>query len=188
MLKLLAPYIAVVVFWCLWPNAWLAILAYHVQIVLWRTPRLHEARGFRRPKAVALVLPTVLTGPVLYVLLPFITRTDISSWLAAHRLSGVSLLCMIPYFGLVHPVLEQIHWHPLRQETAWFHPVFGGYHIVVLGSLLTIPWLILCLCVLVAASLAWKRMTRATGSLIVPAVSHSLADLGVIVAAWLRMR
>lgn len=32
-LALLAPYVAVTLFWCVWPNAWCAILAYHAQIL-----------------------------------------------------------------------------------------------------------------------------------------------------------
>jgi len=160
--KLLAPYIAVTLFWCVWPNAWLAILAYHAQILAWNRPVL---RGLRWPKdrrCLLLAIPTVFAGPALYLLLPMITRTELSVWLDAYRLSGPSLWLMIPYFGFVHPVLEQAHWHSLREATAWSHPV--------------------------GASFAWQRMANQSGSLTLPAVSHILADLGVVVAAWARTR
>jgi hypothetical protein len=106
-LKLLAPYLAVAIFWCLCSNAWLAIL-------------------------------------------------------------------------------EQLHWSQLREQTGWSHLCFAGYHVLVLYSLLTLPWLLLCLVVLLAASLCWKQLERATRSLTVPVVSHVLADLGVVLAAWTR--
>ena len=39
-LRLAAPYLAVLVFWCLFRNAWLAILAHHAQILWgWRGTR-----------------------------------------------------------------------------------------------------------------------------------------------------
>ncbi len=183
-LRALAPYVAVVVFWCVWSNAWFAILAYHTQILLWNRQDLRKMHLPRECKNVFLAFPTVLAGPVLYALLPFITRTDLSTWLDTYHLSGPALVLMIPYFGLVHPVLEQIHWHPLRETSAWFHPVFAGYHMLVLSSLLTFPWLVLCFGVLVGASFAWRLMYHKSRCLTVPAVSHILADLGVVMAAW----
>jgi membrane protease YdiL (CAAX protease family) len=93
---------------------------------------------------------------------------------------------MVPYFGLIHPVLEQIHWAPLRQSTPASHVFFAGYHVVVLYSLLTIPWLVLCFVVLATASLLWRGMTKRCGVLAAPLLSHILADLGIIIAAWLK--
>jgi hypothetical protein len=186
-LKILAPYLAVAVFWCAWPSAWLAILVYHVQILLWNGKSLlRDMRGPAWRKGVLLAVPAAVAGPILYLLLPVAVRTDLSAWLEAHRLSGAALAAMIPYFGLVHPVLEQAHWGPLREKTAWAHPLFAGYHVIVLSTLLSIPWLLLCFSVLIMASLAWRRMARLTGGLAVPAASHVLADLGIVLAAWVR--
>ena len=83
---------------------------------------------------------------------------------------------MIPYFGLVHPLLEQMHWRPLRESTAWSHPIFAGYHMLVLSSLLSWPWLLLCFVVLLTGSLFWRQVVRATSSLTVPVLSHVIAD------------
>ena len=95
---------------------------------------------------------------------------------------------MIPYFGLVHPILEQVHWHALRELTPWSHPVFAGYHMIVLSSLLTLPWLVLAFGVLVGVSFAWTKMFRKRGNLTGSTFSHVLADLGVVVAAWSRIQ
>lgn len=183
-LKVLAPYIAVGMFWCVWPNAWLAILAYHAQILLWNWPALRRMRLRKEHNHLLLALPMVLAGPVLYVLLPLITKTELSTWLETYHLSGSTLVLMIPYFGFVHPMLEQIHWHPLRETSVWSHPFFAGYHMIVLSSLLTLPWLIVCFCVLMGASFSWRLMCHRTRGLEVAVVSHILADLGVVVAAW----
>ncbi len=133
-----------------------------------------------------LALPAALAGPLLYCLLPYITHADLSAWLANHHLSRLSLIVMIPYFGLLHPFLEQLHWAPLRENTPVSHIMFAGYHIVVLYSFLTIPWLILCFVVLATASFMWGEMTRRSDSLAAPVASQILADLGIVIAAWLK--
>lgn len=184
-LKLLAPYLAVLVFWNGLANGWLAILAYHAQILFWLPKRRAVSPTPVGIRALKWALPMALAGPALYFLLPFITRVELSAWLSDHRLSGWSLAAMIPYFGLVHPILEQRHWGPLRERTAWAHPFFAGYHALVLASLLSGPWLALCLAVLLVASGAWHVMTMRFGGLTVPTSSHVLADLGVVLAAWL---
>jgi membrane protease YdiL (CAAX protease family) len=185
-LRALAPYIAVVTFWCAWRSAWLAILAYHAQILLWNWAALRKLRLPKARKDVFLALPTVLAGPVLFVLLPLVAKTDLSGWLDTYHLSGPALLLMIPYFGLIHPVLEQIHWGPLRETAVWSHPVFAGYHMIVLSSLLALPWLIICFGVLVGASFVWRLIYHKTRGLTVVVASHILADLGVVVATWAR--
>ncbi len=185
-LKLLAPCLAVGVFWCGLSNGWLAILAYHAQILLWAQ---RTGPGIWRPiprRLLPLVLPSALAGPLLYVLLPTLTGSSLPAWLADHRLSGASLVAMIPYFGLVHPVLEQLHWAPLRARTPWSHPVFAGYHLLVLGPLLPAPWLVAGFALLTAVSFLWHELSRSGNGLSAPTLSHGLADLGVVVVAWFR--
>jgi hypothetical protein len=189
-----APYIAVCVFWFGTGSAWLTLLAYHAQIVAWwAVDRLRTGEPLRSPPrprldaTALLILPAALAGPALYVLLPYVTRTDLAVWLATHGLSGVSLTVMVAYFGLVHPFIEQLHWTPLRERTPFAHVAFAGYHVAVLYSLLTLPWLALCLVVLLIASLAWRAVFRRTGSILGPVASHVAADLGIVLVAWLRV-
>jgi hypothetical protein len=187
-LMLLAPYLSVIVFWCLLGNAWLAILGYHAQILLWARGRLPDLRRPALSRLVWSLAPAALAGPALYAVLPYVTRTDVGSWLASHGLSGLSLLAMVGYFGLVHPFLEQAHWGPLRERTPLAHVMFAGYHVIVLYQLLTWPWLALSFAVLCAASVMWGEMSRRTGGLTLPIASHVLADLGIVIAALLRTR
>jgi len=184
MLKLLAPYFAVGIFWCLFSDAWLAILAYHLQIIFWSRSKLSENWKQPRGRLFFLALPSAAAGPLLYFLLPHITVVDLSVWLGEFHLSRLSLMLMIPYFGLVHPCLEQMHWAGLRDKTVCAHFLFAGYHMLVLYSLLSLPWLLLCFAVLVLASYIWQQMARQTGSLALPILSHILADLSAVVAVW----
>ena len=183
-LKLFAPYFAVGVFWCVFSNAWLAILAYHAQILFWSRGKVSDLRWPDRKRVLLLALPAAAAGPLLYFLLPYMTRADLPVWLSAHHLSRLSFLALIPYFGFVHPFLEQLHWAQLREDTLVSHPMFAGYHILVLYSLLTVPWLIVCFIILTTASVVWQQWTRRAHSPAVPIASHVLADLGVIIAVY----
>ena len=185
-LKLLAPYVAVGVCWCIFSNAWLAILSYHAQVLFWSRKSLCELRRPNPRRIALLALPTVVAGPLVYFLLPYITHESLPAWLANYHLTGVSFIVMIPYFGLIHPFLEELHWSGLRESTGISHFVFAGYHMIVLHSLLTVPWLMLCFVVLVSASFMWQQLGRHGNSLTVPVISHVLADASVIIAAWLR--
>ncbi|MCK5786947.1 MAG: hypothetical protein KAH54_10380 [Candidatus Sabulitectum sp.] len=184
MLKLIAPYLAVGVFWSVFSNGWLAILAYHLQTILWAR-RPFPSMTLPGTKQIAIfALPFLAAGPLFYFLLPLVTCGNISIWLTDHHLSGLSLILMIPYFGLVHPYLEQVHWAELRQKTPIAHLLFAGYHIPVLYSLLTIPWLIVTFVLLTAISYSWQQMRRISGSLALPVISHALSDLGIIMAVF----
>ena len=185
-LELLAPYVAVGVFWIIFSNAWLTILAYHAQIILWALRRRPGIKTPRQKRYFLLALPTIVTGPLIYALLPYMTHVDVSTWLADHQLSRISFFLMVPYYGLVHPFLEQVYYTPLREETSAAHVLFAGYHVLVLYSLLTLPWLILSFVVLTTSSVFWKYVFRKSDSLVVPYVSHALADTGIIMTALLR--
>jgi hypothetical protein len=186
---LLAPYIAVLVFWLGFQSAWGAILAYHVQILFGARRHLPSLwRGWDSLGFWVAALPAAAAGPLAYLLLPRMTAgTELSAWLSDHGLAGVSLLVMIPYFGLVHPLLEQIHWSRLRPRGWIAHAAFAGYHALVLASLFTRFWLALSLLVLVLVSVLWARLqARQKGGLLIPALGHVFADLGLVLAAWLR--
>ena len=184
-IKLLAPYFAVGIFLCIFSNAWLAILAYHAQILFWFDKSTFKWKRPRYTHLMLMALPAALAGPLLFVLLPYITHETLSLWLANHHLSRVSLLALIPYFGLLHPCLEQLHWAPLRKVGLVSHVMFAGYHMAVLYTLLTLPWLMACFGLLVIASMLWQLVATRTGSLVVPIASHILADLGVVIVAYL---
>ncbi len=184
-LKLLTPYFAVGIFWCVFSNAWLAILAYHLQILFWLQRPLPVLSLPHSRRLVLSIIPALAAGPLFYLLLPLITRTNIILWLADYNLTGISLYIMIPYFGLIHPYLEQLHWTGLRSSTPRAHPLFAGYHMIVLYSLLTISWLFVSFLLLNAISYAWHQATLRSGNTFVAVLSHTLADLSIIIAAVL---
>lgn len=180
-----APYIAVGIFWMVFHSAWFALLAYHAQILWWSRGRLAGLVRPRRTWLAPFVVASALAGPAVYVVLPYVPHADLAAWLGRYGLTGGSLVAMVFYFGLVHPLLEQTHWAPLRERTPLAHVAFAGYHVLVLHSLLTLPWLAAVFAVLAGVSWLWQRMTDEAGSLVPAVASHLLADLGIVVVAWL---
>jgi hypothetical protein len=184
-LQLCAPYLAVAVFWVGLESAWLTILAYHAQMLFWTRRRFGSGLGQWNARAfTAVAVPAAVAGPVVVVLLPHLARVPVSVWLERYDLSGPTLLLMIPYFGIVHPVLEQTFWAPLRRNSIVGHAAFAGYHAVVLYTLLPSPWLALVAGVLALTSVAWERIAEAGDGLLVAMASHVVADAGIVVAAW----
>jgi len=185
LLKLLAPYLAVSIFWCIFSNGWLAILAYHAQVLFWNRRSLKGLRWPHKKRWLFAALPTIIAGPLVWVLLPHITHSELGAWLTEYKLTRVSLLLMVPYFGIIHPVLEQLHWEPLREQTPAAHFFFAGYHMLVLGSLITIPWIVFCFVALTVTSVIWQHLTHRADSLYPATLAHILADLGIILTAYL---
>lgn len=184
-LGLAAPYVAVAVCWFGLRNALLASLTYHGLILLLARGRLPRPQWPAQARLWWPALPAAAAGPLLYLLLPHIACVPIASWLAARNFSTDWLPFFLPYFGLLHPWIEQAHWRPLRERTAWAHPLFAGYHVPVLVSLTSWPWLVASFGGLTAVSFVWDRLTRRAGNLLPAYLSHALADTGIVLAAWL---
>jgi hypothetical protein len=190
----LAPFLAVGIGLYAFRNAWLAILLYHFMIVICaiRVPRKTSTLrdGWSISWLVYLGLPCALSAPLLVVFLGDALRTDIqlSAWLGRYRLSGIGLVLFVPYYGLLHPVLEQHHWDLLRRDPrlkSIVHILFAAYHVPVLALLLKPGWIALCFAVLVAASFSWAAARERLGGLSVPTLSHIIADVAVIGATCL---
>ncbi len=181
--KLLAPYLAMGVFWTIFQNAWLSILAYHVQIVAWNYRKFRfEKLTFDR-LSIAFLSVSATAGVATYFILPHVVSVELEDWFVQYRLEGVALLVMVPYFGLLHPYLEEKHWEELRDQTWISHFVFAGYHYLVLSTLLKWEWVLAALVVLASVSFAWKWMRDRYESNSVSVLSHSVADLGIVLAA-----
>lgn len=188
LLPYLAPYLAVLVFWVVLENAWLTVLAYHAQILVWSRHRVARVvSGWDARWFLYTAVPCALAGPLIYFFLPTFTgHADLAAWLGRYGLERVSLAAMIPYLGVVHPILEQAHWGELRARNVGAHAAFAGYHAVVLYALLAPAWLLLCVAVVAAASLVWTKVQERASGLLVPALGHVLADVGIVLAALAR--
>lgn len=193
-LMVAAPFLAVILGLYVFRNAWLAVLMYHFQIVLFAVlvPRDLSVirRGWSASWLLYLGIPCVLSGPLLFVLIERVLNPDIqlSLWLSGYGLSGTGLLLFVLYFGLLHPVLEQYHWDALRRDNRLHklsHGFFASYHVLVLALVMKPAWVAFCFLVLFVASFTWAHVRERLDGLSVPILSHVIADAAFIGAVYL---
>ncbi|WP_372799292.1 type II CAAX prenyl endopeptidase Rce1 family protein [Pontiella sp.] len=180
-------------------SAWAAILLYHAGIVLFLFLRKSSSvwkpigRGYG-PLLIPAVLLCALAAPAVYFMWPWLASPNMSlpAWLAEYGLTGYSWALLVPWFSVVHPVLEEMHWRGLAPENkkgfcgADF--LFAGYHILVLYELVYWPWLFMVFAVLAGSSLFWRRTAERYGGFLLPVLSHAAADAGVMTGVYFLLR
>ena len=92
----------------------------------------------------------------------------------------------------MNPVLEEWYWRgvlgsPSRMPTP-NDAAFAGYHVLVLAVFVPWPWALAVAVVLVGAAWLWRQLVARHGGLVIPVVTHAVADLSVIVTAELIVR
>lgn len=185
-LTMVAPYIAVLIFWVGFKNGWLAMLCYHLLIVLCSHRQFRELRkGWNLNSFMMFALPAALAGGILFWGWPFLFSAELmGNWLNEHAIYRSQGLLLLLWFGLLHPPLEQMHWNQHFQARGWIaYAAFGGYHVIVLLSLL--PWYLLCAIFFLLSIVAcvWRKIAENNHGLIVTSFSHIFADFGIAVAA-----
>ena len=152
---------------------------------------------------------SALAGIACYFLLPFIVQdasslntsglkiSSLSEWLTQNKLTGNALLLLIPYFGIIHPPIEQLHWHPLTKLPKPYnyisHLAFAAYHGLVLYPILQPFWVIVCIVILSSISFLWSFVRQQNFSnplkgQYLSCLSHILADIGIVTATYLLVR
>lgn len=186
--------LAVLVGLYLFRSAWTAVLLYHAGIVAFllmrRRPNVWKRAwaGMRTPLLIPSVLVCAFAAPIVYFMWPWFaaSETVLPEWMARYGLTGLSWLLLVPYFSIVHPVLEEIHWRGLAPEgfvwLCWQDLLFAGYHVLVLFQLIHWPWLFLVFGVLVGSSVFWRWAADRFGGYGLPILTHAAADAGVVVA------
>ncbi|MDF7825857.1 hypothetical protein P4B35_17640 [Pontiellaceae bacterium B12227] len=189
----LIPYFAVLLGMKTFHNAWVTILLYHAGILLflfWRKPSDGWKTvwgGLRTPLLIPGAVVCAMAAPVIYFMWPFFQSSEniLPEWLAKYGLTGWSWFLLIPYFSIIHPVLEEIHWRGIAPDRVkglcWQDLLFAGYHVLVLHELLFWPWLFLVFGVLAGSSFFWRWAADKFGGYGLPVLTHAAADAGVVV-------
>jgi membrane protease YdiL (CAAX protease family) len=197
MIKLLAalvPYAAVLIGMYMLNNAWLTILLYHLGIIafifyrkpacLWKMLR----SGFGQPWTISAIFCCGMTAPVVYFMWPWfaVSQTILPEWMQVYGLTGLSWVLLLPYFSIIHPVLEEIHWRGIAPQRftwlCWQDLFFAGYHVLVLLQLIHWPWLFLVFGMLTGSSVFWRWAAQRYGGYGLTILTHAIADAGVIMA------
>jgi membrane protease YdiL (CAAX protease family) len=193
----LIPYVAVLIglYWL--SSGWAAMILYHAGVALvltatgsWRIPRANLS-AHTRATAVVLIGGAALVGPIIFGAWELVTIEDfeLGQFLASLGLRGGWWVLFAVHYSLVNPVLEELFWRGYlgkasRSITA-SDLAYAGYHGLVLGKLVTVPWTIVALLALVTIAWVWRQMAAETGGVLVPVLSHGVADASIVVAAAL---
>ncbi|MEW6029782.1 MAG: type II CAAX prenyl endopeptidase Rce1 family protein [Chloroflexota bacterium] len=192
---ILVPYITVGIGLFAARNAWIALLGYHLGILIllaltgeWRiTGRFRIQNPFHAPIGAALGL---LAGAGVFVLWPFAeVSPNLHSTLHAWGLNLHTWPPFILYFALVNPWLEESYWRgwlggdsrlPILRDF-WF----SSFHLLVVFPF--VGWFWLAFIFLVLASVGWllRQAARREGSLLAPSVFHLTADASILLVIFL---
>jgi membrane protease YdiL (CAAX protease family) len=190
----LIPYLAIFIGLNFLKNAWIAILLYHSLILAYLiiTGHLADFRKILTGWNIRLFLIScaisVIGGPALFLLWNFM-KLDISSLssnLAEFQLKGLSWILFIPYFCLLHPILEELFWRSKSNGASGSEYIkdilFGGYHILVLVLFIKPEWVIISFFILAFVSWMWRVISYKTDGLLIAFLSHILANSSIIIA------
>lgn len=200
LLAALVPYLAVLLGMKMLHNAWATILLYHAGILLFLFLRKPSNLwkivwgGLKTPLLYPSIGMCALAAPVVFLMWPWFAASEniLPEWMAFYGLTGMAWLLFIPYFSIVHPVLEEIHWRGIAPETlrgfCWQDFLFAGYHVLVLYELIFWPWLILVFSILVGSSFFWRWAANKFGGYGLPILTHATADAGVLVGVLFLLK
>lgn len=189
------PYLAVAVglFWV--RHAFLALLGFHLAIIL----SLSLARSsiplsllFKSRDARRVLLSVLLCGSsgiLLYILLSYSgVIGDLQEHVQALRLTGSTWPVFITYFVLVNPWIEEYFWRGyLGSPTTGLYPsdfLYSGFHTLILWGKVQPVLIVYSLIVLVAAGWFWRQLARIDEGLLAPVLGHMAADLAILLAVY----
>ena len=189
------PYLAVLIGLYGLRNAWVAVLGYHLGMVVilalekkWLRVHALGEGSVRWQLAVAL-LSGVGVGIAFYLCWPlFGVSGEIGARLAQVCVTPAAWPAFILYFVLVNPVLEELFWRGHLASTSrriiWQDVLFAGYHLLVMAYFVRWPWLLVALLALTATAWLWRQLAHRNNGLLVPFVAHAAADAGIMAAVY----
>jgi len=150
----LLPYITVGVGLVALRNAWVAILSYHlcmVIILFFARTKIPFTQIHARSNYKILIVVSILGGAgglLLYLFWPLLAiPKDISIYLQNIGLTSSIWPYFLVYFILVNPWLEEYYWRGYlgsnSQNITLNDLLFSGYHIIVLAGKIDIIWLVI---------------------------------------------
>lgn len=191
------PYLAVAIglFWL--EDAFLALLGFHLAIIL----SLLVARSsvpvsiLFKSKDLRWVILSVLlcggSGISLYFLWPYFgIVSDLPVRVATFGLTQSTWPLFITYFALVNPLIEEYFWRGyLGSPTTHFYIsdfLYAGFHGFILMSKMATGSILYSLIVLILAGWFWRQLARVDGGLLAPVLGHMAADFTILFAVFLK--
>ena len=195
------PYVAVLVgIYTSISSAWAAILLYHLGVVAvlflaryWKFGRLLKTtEDFL--VLVGVVFVSAVAGFFIYWLWAIIKLSELilTDQLSTLGLVDTRWFLFMVYYFTVNPLLEEMFWRGYLGSPkiipVWNDVWFAGYHVLVMVTFVSWPWVILSFLVLVVVAWFWRQLVRRYQGLLLPIASHAAADASIIGAVYLLTR
>lgn len=181
----------------LFRNAWIALLTFHLAIILsvWIARPNIPIRILYQSKDIKWILISVLlcgsSGITLYFLWnKFGIANDLSAHVEAMGLNSSIWIPFLAYFTLANPWIEEYFWRGyLGSKNTNFAVsdfLYAGFHGLILLNNVRIDMIMYSLAVLILAGWFWRQIARADGGLLAPVLGHMAADFSILMAIYLR--
>jgi len=200
LISVLVPYVAVLIGLWVLKNAWVAILLYHLGITMFLIAGDRKSllkgvcTGWNSTVAVLSVVMSVAIFPIIFFFWKYMQSESIplNCTLENFGLHGTSWLLFMIYFSTVQPIVEEIYWRGYlecgHKCFSWADFAFAGYHIFVLAWFMKVPWLVTAFVVLLIAAYVWRGIVSKLEGLMVPLLSHVVADISIIAVIYVLIQ
>jgi len=190
------PYLAVGIglFW--FHNGWIALLGFHLGILislLLAKPELPIKILFKSNHIRWVVLSVLLcgsSGVSLYFLRnSFGLIKDLPVQIESFGLTRATWPLFITYFVFINPLIEEYFWRGyLGSPTKAFYIsdfLYAGFHGLILMGKMQTSAVIYSLIILVLAGWFWRQIAREDKGLLAPVLGHMAADFTILLAIYL---
>jgi uncharacterized protein len=193
----LAPYAALAISFFVLHNAWIALLSFHLSMlvfIIFNRSRLPWRTDFKS-RHLKIYLINILMGAaalVFYFSWPLSgIPQDVQPILKSIGLSQGNYLYLLAYFVVVNPWIEEYFWRGyLGSASKGITPsdaLFAGYHVMLLATVIGPLWLIPAFVILFSAAWFWRQCDRWSQGLGASILSHIAADAAISVVLILMI-
>jgi membrane protease YdiL (CAAX protease family) len=191
----LIPYITIGAGLLLLHNAWIAIVSYHlclIIILLLAREKISFTQILSSGSYKILITTAVLGGAggfLLFLLWPILgVPNTINLYLQNIGLNAATWPYFIAYFILVNAWVEEFYWRghlgSNSKKVTLNDLLFSGYHLIVLAGKIDIIWLIIVFIVLSLGAWFWRQANRWNRGISASIISHIMADVSVIITIY----
>jgi membrane protease YdiL (CAAX protease family) len=177
-------------------NAFAAVLFYHLVLLvcilkLNGTSAFRQlTQGFHRYVGPVIIVGGIVPGFVIVYGWP-VAKTagiDLPNTLASLNMGGPMLLVFALYACFVNPILEEAFWRGSFEKGS-IRPnavdaLFAGYHAVAIAPVVKPLFAVLLFAALVFTAWLFRQLYRLTGGLLIPFITHVIADIAILYAIW----
>lgn len=192
---ILSPYIAFIVFV---PRGHpiAAILFYHITLLLCilgiEGPDAFRrlARGFGPRIGPLICVGGCVPGFVIFYLWAIARQdsVDLANVFTSLHLSGPLFAIFATYSCLINPVLEESFWRGcfdnLSRLPNRIDALFAGYHAMAVIPVVKPVFVLLTFLSMVFVGWLFRTLYRRTGGLLIPYITHLIADIAILYAVW----